>query len=69
MVAVPLVAVINTVVGYLRSYGEPGERGGQHGATALSMTPAHAGPAPAPPGPGPRDAPAERPKENRPPQE
>ncbi|CAM5307581.1 AI-2E family transporter [Streptomyces badius] len=31
VVAVPLVAVINTVVGYLRSYGEPGERGRQPG--------------------------------------
>lgn len=69
VVAVPLVAVINTVVGYLRSYGEPGERGGQHGATALSMSPAHALPAPAPPEPGPQDAPGERPRENPPPQE
>ncbi|MFD4025069.1 AI-2E family transporter [Streptomyces sp. NPDC058576] len=69
VVAVPLVAVINTVVGYLRSYGEPGERGGHHGATALSMTPAYAGPAPTPPGPaaGPADAPVERAPENRPP--
>ncbi|MFB7228698.1 AI-2E family transporter [Streptomyces fimicarius] len=74
VVAVPLVAVINTVVGYLRSYGEPGspgESGGHHGATALSMTPAHATAAPvAPPAsPGPQDAPGERPQENRPPQE
>ncbi|MFE9457032.1 AI-2E family transporter [Streptomyces californicus] len=82
VVAVPLVAVVNTVVGYLRSYGQPGERGGQHGATALSMSPAHAGPAPAPPGaptappaPSASDAGAEgapadgRPPENRPPQE
>ncbi|MFI1185373.1 AI-2E family transporter [Streptomyces californicus] len=79
VVAVPLVAVVNTVVGYLRSYGQPGEHGGQHGATALSMSPAHAGPAPGspvePPAPsasdgGAADAPADaRPPENRPPQE
>lgn len=68
VVAVPLVAVINTVVGYLRTYGEPGapgESGGRHGATALSMTPAHATAAPAPPGP--QDAPGERAQEHRPP--
>ncbi|RPK92123.1 MULTISPECIES: AI-2E family transporter [Streptomyces] len=69
VVAVPLVAVINTVVGYLRSYGAPGApggRGGHHGATALSTTPAHAATeAPAPPGP--RDAPDERAQENAPP--
>ncbi|MEV7461961.1 AI-2E family transporter [Streptomyces rubiginosohelvolus] len=72
VVAVPLVAVTNTVVGYLRSYatpGPPGESGGRTGSTALSMNPVPAGAAPAPPGPGPQDAPAERPKENPPPQE
>ncbi|WNF29260.1 AI-2E family transporter [Streptomyces sp. C11-1] len=48
VVAVPLVAVTNTVVGYLRSYaqpdsfGSPRETGGRHGSTALSMRPAHA---------------------------
>ncbi|WP_254811801.1 AI-2E family transporter [Streptomyces cavourensis] len=50
VVAVPLVAVTNTVVGYLRSYATAGPVGGQHGATALGIAPA-AGPAepPAPP--------------------
>ncbi|MGW4626745.1 AI-2E family transporter [Streptomyces rubiginosohelvolus] len=72
VVAVPLVAVTNTVVGYLRSYatpGPPGESGGRTGSTALSMNPVPAGAAPAPPGPGPQDAPAERPQENPPPPE
>ncbi|MEU3580125.1 hypothetical protein AMK14_03985 [Streptomyces sp. TSRI0445] len=72
VVAVPLVAVTNTVVGYLRSYatpGPPGESGGRTGSTALSMNPVPTGATPAPPGPGPQDAPAERPKENPPPQE
>ncbi|MFI1222538.1 MULTISPECIES: AI-2E family transporter [unclassified Streptomyces] len=70
VVAVPLVAVINTVVGYLRSHGDPGspgERGGHHGATALSMTPAHAAPAAAPPGP--EDSPGEGAQESPPPKE
>lgn len=39
VVAVPLVAVTNTVVGYLRSYGAPRTVGGQHGATALGVAP------------------------------
>ncbi|CAM5677708.1 hypothetical protein SMICM304S_08252 [Streptomyces microflavus] len=39
VVAVPLVAVTNTVVGYLRSYGAPRAVGGQHGATALGVAP------------------------------
>ncbi|WP_411083032.1 AI-2E family transporter [Streptomyces sp. cmx-18-6] len=39
VVAVPLVAVTNTVVGYLRSYATPGPVGGQHGATALGVAP------------------------------
>ncbi|MFJ1593012.1 AI-2E family transporter [Kitasatospora albolonga] len=59
VVAVPLVAVTNTVVGYLRSYGAPGPVGGQHGATALGIAPASpptsppaaSQPAAAPPGP------------------
>ncbi|MFJ4963514.1 AI-2E family transporter [Streptomyces sp. NPDC088729] len=54
VVAVPLVAVINTVVGYLRSYGQghlPGSSSdGRHGATALSPEPT---PVPAPPAPAP----------------
>ncbi|WP_411116643.1 AI-2E family transporter [Streptomyces sp. 058-1L] len=45
VVAVPLVAVTNTVVGYLRSYGAPRAVGGQHGATALGVASAPASPA------------------------
>ncbi|MFE9724567.1 AI-2E family transporter [Streptomyces sp. NPDC005794] len=55
VVAVPLVAVTNTVVGYLRSYGQDpdvlqGPR--PHGATALSAVPPTEPPLPAD-GPGP----------------
>jgi len=55
VVAVPLVAVTNTVVGYLRSYGRDPEvhhGPGPHGATALSAAPATKPPLPAD-GPGP----------------
>ncbi|TRV79418.1 AI-2E family transporter [Streptomyces sp. 130] len=50
VVAVPLVAVTNTVVGYLRSYGQEESRRHSpppHGSTALDAAPA-AGPGPAP---------------------
>ncbi|SEC69509.1 Predicted PurR-regulated permease PerM [Streptomyces sp. 2131.1] len=50
VVAVPLVAVTNTVVGYLRSYGQEESRRHSpppHGATALDAAPA-AAPGPAP---------------------
>ncbi|MFJ4498907.1 AI-2E family transporter [Streptomyces sp. NPDC088864] len=51
VVAVPLVAVTNTVVGYLRSYGQEESRRHSpppHGATALDAAPAApSGPAPA----------------------
>ncbi|MEU2291554.1 AI-2E family transporter [Streptomyces bacillaris] len=50
VVAVPLVAVTNTVVGYLRSYATPAPVGGRHGSTALGAAPA-AGPAEPPPPP------------------
>ncbi|MEI7033264.1 AI-2E family transporter [Streptomyces pratensis] len=65
VVAVPLVAVINTVVGYLRSYDQgavPGPSGGRHGATALatSPVPAPAAPPPAVVGGEPPQDPAER---------
>ncbi|MFF4244266.1 AI-2E family transporter [Streptomyces sp. NPDC001822] len=62
VVAVPLVAVTNTVVGYLRSYGEDASRfhgPGPHGATAVSASPAPAAVA-APPADEPRE-PGERP--------
>ncbi|MFE2290310.1 AI-2E family transporter [Streptomyces sp. NPDC059452] len=50
VVAVPLVAVINTVVGYLRSYGASVPVGGQHGATALGAPTSSPAPATARPG-------------------
>ncbi|MEU0134068.1 AI-2E family transporter [Streptomyces sp. NPDC006296] len=49
VVAVPLVAVTNTVVGYLRSYGQDPEAlhgPGPHGATALSAVPPKVPPVP-----------------------
>ncbi|MEV7846070.1 MULTISPECIES: AI-2E family transporter [Streptomyces] len=49
VVAVPLVAVVNTVVGYLRSYATPAAVGGQHGATALGVAPTPPPPPPAAP--------------------
>lgn len=55
VVAVPLVAVTNTVVGYLRSYGRDAaalDGPGPHGATALSALP---------PTPPPSDRPARGP--------
>ncbi|MEW5542075.1 AI-2E family transporter, partial [Streptomyces cyaneofuscatus] len=45
----PLVAVVNTVFGYLRSYATPAPVGGQHGATALGVAPAPPPPPPAAP--------------------
>ncbi|MFH8755570.1 AI-2E family transporter [Streptomyces atroolivaceus] len=61
VVAVPLVAVTNTVVGYLRSYGPDAAAlhgPGPHGATAISVAPTEP-PAPQPlpaDGPGPVEA-------------
>ncbi|WP_326652298.1 MULTISPECIES: AI-2E family transporter [unclassified Streptomyces] len=60
VVAVPLVAVTNTVVGYLRAYGKEQTLRASpppHGATAVGAEPTPA-PAPAPPTPTPSPAPA-----------
>ena len=75
VVAVPLVAVTNTVVGYLRSYAQgPAvlQGPGPHGATALSAIPPTEPPAPAagrrtePAGAGDRAAGRARPDEPAP---